>query len=196
MIPLIKSKPVTWPSYLYNWNPYTGKTTFLYWNSPDFTNDRVCTVFCWKNDRVITGRLCIIPAYVAMGLLCIVSHMVDIVMTSSNGNIFRVTGLLCGGQWIPLTRASDAELSCFLWSAPEQTVEQTMEMPVIWVAIALIVMILTIALREFPRDLSHYSNYWRAYSIAITHGCVRNDSETHETVLLDCTTGEAGSAIQ
>ena len=27
--------------------------------------------------------------------------------------------------------------------------------------------------------------------IARTHGCVRNDSETHETVLLDCTTGEA-----
>ena len=25
---------------------------------------------------------------------------------------------------------------------------------------------------------------------------VRNDSETHETVLLDCTTVEAGSAIQ
>ena len=28
-------------------------------------------------------------------------------------------------------------------------------------------------------------------SIARTHGCVRCDSETHETVLLDCTTGEA-----
>ena len=28
--------------------------------------------------------------------------------------------------------------------------------------------------------------------IARTHGGVRNDSETHETVLLDCTTGEAG----
>ena len=43
-------------------------------------------------------------------------------MTSSNGNIFRVTGPLCGeftGQrWIPLTKASDAELWCFLWSVP------------------------------------------------------------------------------
>ena len=28
------------------------------------------------------------------------------------------------------------------------------------------------------------------------HVCVRNDSETHKTVLLDCTTGEARSAIQ
>ena len=33
-------------------------------------------------------------------------------------------------------------------------------------------------------------------SVARTHGCVRSDSETHETVLLDCTTGEAGIATQ
>ena len=63
-------------------------------------------------------------------------------MTSSNGNIFRVTGPLWGEnnghRWIPLTKASDAELWCFLWSAPEQTVEQTIETPVIWDAIALI----------------------------------------------------------
>ena len=41
-------------------------------------------------------------------------------MTSSNGNIFRITGPLCGEftghRWIPLTKASDAELWCFLWS--------------------------------------------------------------------------------
>ena len=46
-----------------------------------------------------------------------------IMTTSSNGNILRVTGPLCGGftghRWIPLTKASDAELWCFLWSAPE-----------------------------------------------------------------------------
>ena len=44
-------------------------------------------------------------------------------MTSSNGNIFRVTGHLCGEytgpRWIPRTMASDAELWCFLWSASE-----------------------------------------------------------------------------
>ena len=38
-------------------------------------------------------------------------------MTSSNGNIFRVTGLLCGeftdDRWIPRTKASDAEHWCF-----------------------------------------------------------------------------------
>ena len=45
------------------------------------------------------------------------------IMTSSNRNIFRVTGHLCGkftGHWWFLhTKASDAELWCFLWSAPE-----------------------------------------------------------------------------
>ena len=45
------------------------------------------------------------------------------IMTSSNGNIFRVTGHLCGEftdlRWIPRTKASDAELWCFLWSASE-----------------------------------------------------------------------------
>ena len=44
-------------------------------------------------------------------------------MTSSNGNIFRVIGPLCGEftgpWWIPSTKASDAELWCFLWSASE-----------------------------------------------------------------------------
>ena len=38
-------------------------------------------------------------------------------MTSSNGNIFRVTGPLCGeftgDRWIPLAKASDAELDVF-----------------------------------------------------------------------------------
>ena len=62
-------------------------------------------------------------------------------MTSSNGNIFRVTGLLCweftGHRWIPCTKDSDAELWCFLWTAPEPTVKLTMETPVIWDAIVI-----------------------------------------------------------
>ena len=46
-----------------------------------------------------------------------------IMMTSLDGNIFRVTGDLCGEftgrRWIPRTKASDAELWGFLWSASE-----------------------------------------------------------------------------
>ena len=41
-------------------------------------------------------------------------------------------------RWIPLTKASEEELWGFLWSPPEQTVEQTIETPVILDAIALI----------------------------------------------------------
>ena len=61
-------------------------------------------------------------------------------MTSSNGNISHVTGPLwretTSHRWIPLTKASDAELLCFLWSVPEQMAEQTIDTPVIWEAIA------------------------------------------------------------
>ena len=60
----------------------------------------------------------------------------------SNGNIFHVTGPVFGEstshRWVPLTKTSDAELWNFLWSAPEQTFEQTTEMLVIWDAIMLI----------------------------------------------------------
>ena len=58
--------------------------------------------------------------------------------------IFRVTGPLwgesIGHRWIPLTKASDAELWCFRWTATDQTAEQTIKTPVIWDAIALIMM--------------------------------------------------------
>ena len=63
-------------------------------------------------------------------------------ITSSNGYIFRLNGFTgplwgetTGHQWIPLTKASDAELWYFLRSAPEETAEQTMETAVIWDAI-------------------------------------------------------------
>ena len=62
-------------------------------------------------------------------------------MSSSTGNIIRVTGPLCGEftghRWIPLTTASDKKLWCFLWSAPEHTVEKTIVKLVIWDVIAL-----------------------------------------------------------
>ena len=45
------------------------------------------------------------------------------IMMSSNGNIFCVTGPLCGEfaghRCIPLIKSSDSELWCFHWSVPE-----------------------------------------------------------------------------
>ena len=65
-----------------------------------------------------------------------------LMMTSSNGYIYRVTGPLwgesTGHRRIPLTRPVPRSFDVFFISAPEQTVEQTSEMPVIWDAIALI----------------------------------------------------------
>ena len=65
-------------------------------------------------------------------------------MTSSNGNIFHITGPLWGEAtghwWIPLTKASDAELWYFFFIYAWTSDEPTMEMPVIWYAIALIMM--------------------------------------------------------
>ena len=50
-------------------------------------------------------------------------------MTSSNGNIFRATCILwgefTGHRLILLAKSHDAELWRFLWSAPEQAVEQS-----------------------------------------------------------------------
>ena len=44
-------------------------------------------------------------------------------LTSSNGNIFHVTGFLWGEStsqwWIRLLKASDMEVCCFLWFTPE-----------------------------------------------------------------------------
>ena len=58
-------------------------------------------------------------------------------MPSSKGNISTLLGHCEGNhRWIPLTKASDAGLWCFLWSALEQTVEWIIGAPVILDAIA------------------------------------------------------------
>ena len=55
---------------------------------------------------------------------------------SSYSSAFCVTGPLWADstrdQWIFLTNDRGVEFWCYLWSMPEQKVEQTVEMPVIW----------------------------------------------------------------
>ena len=76
--------------------------------------------------RVIRPQMVCLPSDLMYSFWCLALHCfwkIKIMMTSSNGNIFRVTGPLCreftGPRWIPRTKASDAELWYFLWSAPE-----------------------------------------------------------------------------
>ena len=74
----------------------------------------------WKSD---SDRILIFNVYSERNEASLGPETVKNMMTSLNGNIFRVTGHLCGeftdDRWIPRTKASDAELWCFLWSAPE-----------------------------------------------------------------------------
>ena len=82
----------------------------------------------------IPFNLCVITIcdFERRGYEVTVTH--SFMMTSLYGNIFRVTGLLCREY----TRAGDAEHWRFLWVSPEQTIEETIETPVIWDAITLI----------------------------------------------------------
>ena len=72
--------------------------------------------FAWKERGIIWIHLPRLTSirWMARGL---------VMMTSSNGSVFLVTGHLRGEfnghRWILHTKASDAELWCFLWSTPE-----------------------------------------------------------------------------
>ena len=59
-------------------------------------------------------------------------------MTSSSGNIFRVTGSLWGKPLVTGGRPMTQSFAVFFLSPPEQTAEQTIEMLVICDAMALI----------------------------------------------------------
>ena len=82
------------------------------------TNDQMRSV---RKIRFILVVFCVIG--VPIDIFNISYVWDDDMMTSSNGNIFRVTGHLCGEftglRWILHTKASDAQLWLFLWSAPE-----------------------------------------------------------------------------
>ena len=86
-----------------------------------------CKMHLCVCDRGVETR---VAALVTLWLYCMISWLMEtqpdaLMMTSSNGNIFRATGVLCGEftgpRWILRTKASDAGLWC--WSAPEYTVE-------------------------------------------------------------------------
>ena len=70
----------------------------------------MCRSCVWLHVYMIT----FMHVYTVYPMICARFNM----MTSSNGNICRVTGHLCGEftgrRWIPCTKASDAVLWCFL----------------------------------------------------------------------------------
>ena len=76
-----------------------------------------------RNSDVYSQILTVTRIYAVCHQCQVSKVMENVMMASSNGNIFRVTGHLCreftGHRWIPRTKAGDSELWCFLWSAPE-----------------------------------------------------------------------------
>ena len=95
---------------------------FCHWSTIFSVNAKVKDVCCMSiYNEINLGKL------IEM-IQCVFASVHQLfMMTSSNGNIFRVTGHLCGefigDRWIPSTKASKAELWCFLYSVPEWTVK-------------------------------------------------------------------------
>ena len=120
---------------------FCGLITAMWWHSPVYpmfnkskgTNQKpqVKASLCWLHFFsfffwiISLIRLLALLLFSYMERPGVNEHLASLgyMMTSSNGNIFRVTGHLCrestGHRWIPSTKASDAELWCFLWSVPE-----------------------------------------------------------------------------
>ena len=104
---------VKWPSYFYNGNPYTGKMASLYWGAAEKS--------CHKFFPRLRPTTYLILSKFGRSICCGKTSSLQtsqgerqghgVSITSSNGNIFRVTGPLCGEftgtRWIPCTKASD-----------------------------------------------------------------------------------------
>ena len=88
---------------------------------------------------------------------------------------FHVTGPLwgesTGHRWIPLTKASDAELWRFPCYAHVQAVKQIIETPLIWDAIALIMMSPSWHGYFALRSSKHYLLQWQCCP-AYLRGCL------------------------
>ena len=107
-----------------------GKTVFLIETAPWFTHYCLCLFACgfahFADFSIsVPYHFSIqqdsMDLYDSRPLKYILVQFNNIMMTSSNGNILRVTGPLSGDftghRWIPLTKASYVELRYFLWSA-------------------------------------------------------------------------------
>ena len=90
---------------------------------PGLMLTKMC-VAIWHNKAIMNlMEVLMNPIFDAKWLVFGIDLFSHTMMTSSNGNIFRVTGPIVRGihrsRWIPHTKASNAELWCFLWSASE-----------------------------------------------------------------------------
>ena len=113
---------------VFYWNTYSHPVTI----SDQFQKPTLCACHAWCAYRTIIRvpwplslalHQTLIPVFTTTTAVVRKTGGWIFMMTSSNENIFHVTGSLCGDftghRWILLTKASDAELRCFHWSALE-----------------------------------------------------------------------------
>ena len=81
---------------------------------------------------------------------------------------------------------STVELWCFLWHAPEQTVEQTIGTPVIWDTIALIITSLQWAAHYLGAVKYHIANVLYFYFLVGAKSCQKWYSLFNKTASFDC----------
>ena len=122
-----KHRPGVWflRHVVYAPMPYCHNEAFHYsgnyweYDGP-FVTPSHCNSF---EDRASVDNIYMHPNFKWVADACLCDRVSGYMMTSSNGNIFRVIGHLCGEftglRWILRTKASDAELWYFLWSASE-----------------------------------------------------------------------------
>ena len=123
-------------------NLHGTKLQRYYQPSCDRTNNFIGKITTWINVMVsplisdITDYYFI---YIYKFACLHTKYSFRILQVHEHGNVFcSLWGEYICHRWIPRTEASNAELWCFVWSAAEVTVVQTMETQVIWDAITLI----------------------------------------------------------
>ena len=96
--------------------------------------------FCYKMVRYGIWYWCIV-GFVNKVIFVVTwgntNYIIDVIKRKHFCGTGPLRGESTGHRWIPLSKASDVELWCFLRSAPKQTVEQSIETPVIWDTIVL-----------------------------------------------------------
>ena len=109
---------------IHGWPVYSLYKVWVLWKGPHYIGIAFrMTIICNQYGCDTSGTNFQGMMHMVQRLSCFGVSWCNVMMTSSNGNIFRGTGPLCGKfaglRWIPRTKAIAAELWYFLWYAPE-----------------------------------------------------------------------------
>ena len=102
-----------------------------HFNSAILLHKKICLCVCLLSIIYVGAYICVY-GYMDMHIhkcvhdtMCVCLHVYhdDVMKWKQFPRYWPLWGEFIGHLWIPLTKARDAELWCFLWSAPEQTID-------------------------------------------------------------------------